>query len=147
MSNQKQPKIKIRKITKTCERKVNLSGVSSRYDNIALSTMLEAEIAYSNPEEFHKISKALAEEARRQVDDGIKDYIVDLTKQAEDPDNHPSLGLGGKPQTINRKQTEKMLPTLKKYMEEQNLSLEDKVDISAFDESEEELNLNLDDDD
>jgi len=86
--------MKVRSITKSAKRKVNLQAISIEYDNIEWGTFITADIAYETEEEFALANDLLATKARKAVERDIRNYFIVLQHMSKDKRNEALIGNG-----------------------------------------------------
>ena len=82
------------KVTKSYSRKVNLRGISSRYDCIELGSYLSAEIECVDEDDLNKKSEALALKVRKETEKDIFSAMKNLISLSKDSKNSVLLGIG-----------------------------------------------------
>ena len=88
------PDKKIVKVTKHYERKVNLSGISSQYDNISHGTYIAREIEYASEEDMRNGMLEMADIVRQETEEDIRNTFIMLKGMVDDVSNDALLGLG-----------------------------------------------------
>lgn len=135
-------------ISKSYERKVGLSAISSQYDNISLSSHASMEVEISSIDELRSKMNKLHKLVYEETEADIKSAFIELLKLSEDEDN---LALTNNGQTlelpeseveVEEEASEKKSET-KKVEENVNVDLEDdwtpdEVDINEEQEDDED---------
>jgi hypothetical protein len=82
------------KVTKCADRKVNLRGISSEYDNISRGTIISAEIEYLTEQELEKKMQELSDMASLATERDIRNELIMLQLLSDDVDNDCLIGMG-----------------------------------------------------
>ena len=88
------PKKKKVTISKHYERKVNLTAISSQFDNISVGTFISGEVEVTNDEELVEELRSLKKMVFEENERDIKEIFVDLKKMSEDKKNKALVGTG-----------------------------------------------------
>jgi len=145
--------MKVKSVTKSVKRKVNLKCVSSNYDNIEWGTFLTAEIAYENDDELIRGMEKLSKMARDAVDFDIRNNLIVLKVMAEDNDNQALLGNGSSLQFSKEEAAELIEKNLPEFSEKKTKPKKTKAKVKSKtkDKAEPEFNpesvVEIDEDD
>ena len=82
-------------ISKRYERKVNLSSISSAYDNILLGTFGSQDVEYSSEEELEKAVNKLSKFVIKSTENDIKEKIKELFGISQEGKNNAFIGKTG----------------------------------------------------
>jgi len=147
------------KVTKCAERKVNLEGISSRYDNISCGTIISYEFEFTTEEELQETIRGVSELAVVQTETDIRNNLIMLKVLNEDIDNDCLLGNGpnleytdqeienakvliARTKKLEKRKEEKQIEKTDSQKEEKEEKKEKKKE-----KKKEEIDLDIDDDD